>query len=118
VHKFTIGQRKGLKVSSAEPLYVQQIDSTTQRVVVGPVIETERQRFHLLRPHWVEGEAPVGRALTVKIRHRHGGAPARLEREQHGTFAVELDLPARAVTPGQAAVFYEGTTVLGGGWIA
>jgi tRNA-specific 2-thiouridylase len=118
VHKFTIGQRKGLKLSSPEPLYVQQIDSTTQRVVVGPVIETERQRFHLLRPHWVEGEAPVGRALTVKIRHRHGGAPGRLELEQHGRLAVELDLPARAVTPGQAAVFYEGTQVLGGGWIA
>ncbi len=117
IHHFTIGQRKGLKVSSPEPLYVQQIDPVSQRVVVGPVLETERQRFNLLRPHWVEGEAPVGRALTVKIRHRHAGTPARLERE-HGSFAVELERPARAVTPGQAAVFYEGSQVLGGGWIA
>jgi tRNA-specific 2-thiouridylase len=118
VHHFTIGQRKRLKVSSAEPLYVQQLDSASQKVVVGPVGEVERQRFHLLRPHWVEGAAPLGRALTVKIRHRHLGAAARLEAEEHGRLAVELDLPARAVSPGQAAVFYEGTQVLGGGWIA
>ena len=118
VHKFTIGQRKGLRVSAPDALYVQAIDSTTQRVVVGPAVEAERQRFHLLRPHWVEGKAPIGRALTVRIRHRHGGTPARLEKEPRGTYAVELDLPARAVTPGQAAVFYEGSTVLGGGWIA
>jgi tRNA-specific 2-thiouridylase len=118
VHHFTIGQRKGLKVSSAEPLYVQQIEAQSQRVVVGPAVEAERRRFHLLRPHWVEGDAPVGRALTVKIRHRHSGAAARLERNEHGSIAVELDLPARAVTPGQAAVFYEGSQVLGGGWIA
>ncbi len=118
IHHFTIGQRKGLKVSSAEPLYVQQLDAGKQQVVVGPVGEAERQRFHLLRPHWVEGAAPVGRALTVKIRHRHLGTAARLAQEEHGRLAVELDLPARAVTPGQAAVFYEGTQVLGGGWIA
>ena len=118
VHHFTIGQRKGLKVSSAEPLYVQQLDSQAQRVVVGPAGQAERQRFQLLRPHWVEGSAPIGRALTVKIRHRHAGALARLEEEAHGNFAVELELPARAVSPGQAAVFYEGARVLGGGWIA
>jgi tRNA-specific 2-thiouridylase len=118
IHHFTIGQRKGIKVSSAEPLYVQQLDAEKQRVVVGPAGQVERQRFHLLRPHWVEGEAPVGRSLTVKIRHRHAGAAARLEQEGPGALAVELDLPARAVSPGQAAVFYEGSRVLGGGWIA
>lgn len=117
IHRYTIGQRKGLGLGAGERLYVQHIDPERRQVVVGPAQEAERASFHLLAPRWVEGSAPSGRPLQVKIRHRHAGAAGRLV-EEEGGFRVELDVPARAVTPGQAAVFYDGDRVLGGGWIA
>jgi len=118
VHRFTVGQRKGLKVASPEPLYVQRVDAGSRRVVVGPAGELGSSAFHLLEPHWVDGAAPVDRAVTVKVRHRHEGAAARVQVEATGQVAVKLEAPVRAVTPGQAAVFYDGARVLGGGWIA
>lgn len=118
VHRFTVGQRKGLGVSSREALYVQRVDADSRRVVVGPAEQLGSSGFHLLKPHWVDGAAPLDRAVTVKVRHRHEGAAARVELDAAGQVAVKLDAPVRAVTPGQAAVFYEGERVLGGGWIA
>ena len=118
IHKYTIGQRRGLNVAAGQPLYVQRIDADARQVVVGPAGEAERAAFHLLRPHWVDGEAPVDRPVHVKIRHRHQGAGARVRLEANGHFRVLLDEPVRAVTPGQAAVVYDGDAVLGGGWIA
>ncbi len=119
IHKYTIGQRRGLNVmAQGQPLYVQRIEADTHRVVVGPAEQAERSTFHLLRPHWVDGAAPMNRDLTVKIRHRHAGSPARVTKDPRGFDVVELTAPARAVTPGQAAVFYDGERVLGGGWIA
>lgn len=117
VHRFTVGQRRGLNVSSSQPLYVQRLESEARQVVVGPAAEAERSKFGLLRPHWVEGAAPVGQAVTVKIRHRHAGADAEVSLEANGHYWVRLTAPQRAVTPGQAAVFYRGEEVLGGGWI-
>jgi tRNA-specific 2-thiouridylase len=118
IHQFTVGQRRGVGVSGPEPLYVQKIDAEARQIVVGPAAQAERASFHLLRPHWVDGEAPVGRELTVKIRHRHAGASAQVRLEVHGHYQVRLHEPQRAVTPGQAAVLYDGDRVLGGGWIA
>jgi tRNA-specific 2-thiouridylase len=118
IHKYTIGQRRGLNVAAGQPLYVQRIDAETRQVVVGPAGAGDRDTFHLLRPHWVDGEAPVDRPVRVKIRHRHQGASARVRLEANGHVRVLLDEPARAVTPGQAAVVYDGDVVLGGGWIA
>jgi tRNA-uridine 2-sulfurtransferase len=118
VHRFTVGQRKGLGVATGEPLYVQRIEAETGRVVVGPSETLGTRDFHLLKPHWVDGAAPVGRALTVKVRHRHDGAAATVALDGSGQVAVSLAEPVRAVTPGQAAVFYEDERVLGGGWIA
>ncbi|MFT3708079.1 MAG: tRNA 2-thiouridine(34) synthase MnmA [Archangium sp.] len=120
IHKFTIGQRRGLSLDANTPdtakLYVQKLDAETNRVVVGPASEAERQSFHLLRPHWVDG-APLDRSVMVRIRHRHQGSPGKVKLELNGHFKVHLDAPARAVTPGQAAVVYDGDRVLGGGWI-
>lgn len=116
IHKFTIGQRKGIAVPHSEKLYVQKLEAANNRVVVGPASETERASFHLLRPHWVDG-APLEKQVTIRIRHRHQGATGRVKLEANGHFKVFLDSPARAVTPGQAAVVYEGERVLGGGWI-
>jgi tRNA-specific 2-thiouridylase len=88
-------------------------------VVVGTARQAERSRFTVLRPHWVGAEPPPpDRALEVKIRHRHAGAVARVASASREKLEVELLAPARAVAPGQAAVFYEGDRVLGGGWIA
>jgi tRNA-uridine 2-sulfurtransferase len=117
IHKFTIGQRKGLGLAQGTPLYVQRLDAVKNEVVVGPASEATRRRFSLLRPHWVDGDAPLQRPVSVKIRHRHQGAEATVIRQPNGHLGVELQEPQRAVTPGQAAVFYEGDNVLGGGWI-
>ncbi len=70
-----------------------------------------------MQPHWVEGVPPADRPVQVRIRHRHAGVAGRVEVSPHGLVSVRLEAAARAVTPGQAAVFYDGDRVLGGGWI-
>ena len=118
VHRFTIGQRRGLGAGASAPLYVQRLDAERRQVVVGPGSEAERKSFTLVDPRWVSGTAPDNRPITVRIRHQHVGASGRLFVGEGGAVQVELDVPARAVTPGQAAVCYDGDQVLGGGWIA
>jgi tRNA-specific 2-thiouridylase len=117
VHRFTIGQRRGLGSGAATPLYVQRLDAARGQVVVGPADQVEQSSFELLDPRWVSGGAPEQRPITVRIRHRHQGTPGRLVVGADQKIRVQLDLPARAVTPGQAAVCYDGDQVLGGGWI-
>lgn len=115
--RFTVGQRRGLGLGGGAPRFVTRLEPASNRVVVGTDAQAGRDTFLLLGPRWVSGEAPLDRRLTVKIRHRHDGAPGRLVEQGGGGLAVLLDEPARAVTPGQAAVFYDGSRVLGGGWI-
>jgi tRNA-specific 2-thiouridylase len=118
IHRYTVGQRRRLGVASPVPLYVQRIEASRNRIVVGSASEGERLSFSVRQPHWI-GSAPASsQTVVVKIRHRHPGAPARVEIESSGEARVRLQSPARAVTPGQAAVFYDGTRVLGGGWIS
>jgi tRNA-specific 2-thiouridylase len=117
IHRFTVGQRRGLGVSHPLPLYVEQLDPQTHRVVVGTAAQVGRDAFTLLQPSWVSGQAPLGRPVQVRIRHRHAGARAELVQEE-GRLRVQLAAPERAVAPGQAAVFYDGDRVLGGGWIS
>ncbi|MDQ3265710.1 MAG: tRNA 2-thiouridine(34) synthase MnmA [Myxococcota bacterium] len=118
VHHYTVGQRKGLGVSFPLPLYVQRIEADTHRVVVGTDGSTERKSFHVVRPFWVDHAPGKGEAISVRIRHRHAGARGRVELAPDGKATVHLEEPARAITPGQAAVFYDGDRVLGGGYIA
>ena len=117
IHHFTVGQRRGLNVASTEALYVERVDAGSGRVIVGPSSSIMRGDFGLIDPRWVAGEAPIERDLDVKIRHRHAGAVGRLLRDVDGGLKVVFAEPQRAVTPGQAAVLYDGTRVLGGGWI-
>ncbi len=118
IHKFTIGQRRGLPVQAqGEPMYVQRIEPDTRRVVIGPADAIARGSFKLLRPSWVDGTAPLGRPLQIRIRHRHTGASGRVQLDDAGLTSVMLDEPVKAVTPGQAAVFYDGDVIVGGGWI-
>jgi tRNA-specific 2-thiouridylase len=119
VHHFTVGQRKGLGVATGEPLYVIATDARSQRVTVGSSEELLRASLTAREVNWVSipGLAAPARA-SVKIRHRHAAAPATLYPAQDpGRVEVRFDEPQRAVTPGQAAVFYDGDLLLGGGWI-
>ena len=117
IHHFTVGQRKGLNIAQGVPLYVRRIEAETKRVIVASDPLGDRSSFRLLKPHWVHGQTPVDRSLIIKIRSRHQGAAGRINIDERGLVTATLDSPARAVTPGQAAVVYDGDEVLGGGWI-
>ena len=118
VHRFTIGQRKGLGLSSSEPLYVLAIKPESAQVVVGSRDALGRTQLTATGVNWVSGEAPRDwLAVSAQIRHRHQAAPARVRRTDEGRIELEFDAPQTAITPGQAVVFYDGDEVLGGGWI-
>lgn len=114
---YTIGQRKGLPGGSPKPMYVVDIDAANSRVIVGGEEELLREEFEVERVNWLGGELPSSTRATVKIRYAHAGAPATVEFPPGGRARIVPDEPLRAVTPGQAAVFYDGERVLGGGWI-
>jgi tRNA-specific 2-thiouridylase len=118
VHHFTVGQRKGLGVAVGEPLYVISTEPATQRVVVGRGTDLMRGEFHVARVNWISIAPPSGsiRAM-VRIRNKHAPAGATVWPLAGDRARVLFDEPQRAVTPGQAAVFYNGGLVLGGGWI-
>jgi tRNA-specific 2-thiouridylase len=118
VEFFTIGQRKGLGLSSPKPLYVVELDSAANRVIVGDDSALDREEFVADRCNWIPFEQPPeALEATVKIRYSHPGTPATLTPLAHGTVKVRLHTAQRAITPGQAAVFYQDDLVLGGGWI-
>jgi tRNA-specific 2-thiouridylase len=116
---YTIGQRKGLGISSPRPLYVLELDAAANRVVVGDESALERDEFVAERCNWIPFDEPAGEIeASVKIRYNHPGTPATLAPLGPGRTRVKLHTPQRAITPGQAAVFYQDDLVLGGGWIA
>lgn len=119
VHRFTIGQRRGLGVAAGAPLYVIATDPATGRVIVGRDEELLRDCLTAREVNWIALDRPTGPLRAqVKIRHKHEAAQATLSpAEDHSVVEVRFDQPQRAVTPGQAAVFYDGDLVLGGGWI-
>jgi tRNA-specific 2-thiouridylase len=118
VHHFTIGQRKGLGIPAAEPLYVVTLDAERRLVQVGPKAALDRRAFTASRVSWVSGSLPAGEIRAeVQIRSRHTAAPARVVPVEAARMEVEFDAPQSAVTPGQAAVVFQGDEVLGGGWI-
>lgn len=119
IHNFTVGQRKGLGVNSTNPLYVLQIDPAENRVTVGGGEELATTRFRARDLNWITIPELTGEIrAAVKIRHRHEPAAAVIRAAGEGEVEIEFDVPQRAVTPGQSAVFYDGDEVVGGGWIA
>jgi tRNA-specific 2-thiouridylase len=125
IHRFTIGQRKGLGLGStatgtatASPLYVLALRPAEQQVVVGPKSSLERTTLTASGVNWISKAPSAPRRVLAQIRHRHDAAPATV-RVLDGDARAEVvfDAPQLAVTPGQAVVFYDGDRVVGGGWI-
>jgi tRNA-specific 2-thiouridylase len=137
IELFTIGQRKGLPGGSAQPRYVVDLDPETNRVIVGAAEDLTSDDFEVDQVNWstpaVAGVADPGPQsmardprptaaataleVTVKIRYSHPGTRATVTPQENGRARVQLHEPQKAVTPGQAAVFYDGDIVAGGGWI-
>ncbi len=119
IHNFTVGQRKGLGLTSANPLYVLKIHPESHQVTVGADEELMSHEVHVDRLNWIsipELTAPL--RVMAKVRHRHEPQPATLQPgSERGTALAVFDEPQRAITPGQAAIFYQGDEVVGGGWI-
>ena len=124
IHRFTVGQRRGLGLTTAahgggagEPRYVVRLEPELARVVVGSSAEASRDTFDVGEACWVSGAPPPGpREVIVQVRHRHEGERGTITAGEGGV-AVRLARPVRGVAPGQAAVFYDGDEVVGGGRI-
>ncbi|MBO0858964.1 MAG: tRNA-specific 2-thiouridylase [Chloracidobacterium sp.] len=119
IHRYTVGQRRGIGVSSPDPLYVLHVDAKNNLVIVGSSDDLLKREMTVERVNWIaiEGLAEPIR-VEVKIRSRAGEAQATVSKRDDGSVIVTFDEAQRAVTPGQAAVFYDGDVVIGGGWIA
>ena len=118
VHRFTVGQRKGLGLSSGVRLYVVDIDAGNAAVTVGPRESLERTELTASSVNWIAGVPPApSTRVTAQIRYRHREAPAAITPLPEDRVHARFDDPQYAVAPGQAVVFYDGDTVLGGGWI-
>ncbi len=118
VHRFTVGQRRGLGIAAGRPLYVVDIDAVSRRVIVGDEEELRRSACQVRDVNWVScavPEAPI--EAMVKIRYRHEPASAVVKPVGPSRVNVRFVEPQRAITPGQAAVFYSEERLLGGGWI-
>ncbi len=118
IHRFTVGQRKGLGLAaSGTPMYVLALRPADHQVVVGPKRSLERTTLTASQVNWIGQEPTAPIRAAVQIRHRHQAAPASVRATGPGTASVEFDAPQIAITPGQAVVFYDGDSVTGGGWI-
>jgi tRNA-specific 2-thiouridylase len=118
IQHFTVGQRRGLGIAAPRALYVLQIDPAAKRVTVGEEKDLWRDGFEARDMNWIAFPDLVEpMEVAVKIRYRHEPAPGRIEPAGVAAVRVSLHAPQRAITPGQAAVFYRGEEVLGGGWI-
>lgn len=118
IHHYTIGQRRGLGVASTQPLYVKTMDAGRQTLVLAPREHLFQKSFRVGDIHWIAGEPPA-RAfrIGVRVRYRSGARNAAVALADDAVADVTVDEPCFAITPGQAAVFYDGDEVLGGGWI-
>jgi tRNA-uridine 2-sulfurtransferase len=119
LHQYTVGQRRGLGLAAGHPVYVVALDREQNRLVVGEDGELRRSTCEVRNVNWIPYAVPENRVRAhVRIRNRHEPAPAEIIPLDATTARVSFDEPQRAITPGQAAVFYAGEQVLGGGWIS
>jgi tRNA-specific 2-thiouridylase len=118
IHRYTVGQRRGIGIAQPRPLYVLAIDSKKNEVVVGNDDELLRSEFTAGGVNWIASEPPSDAVRAeVRVRYRHTAEPATILPLSENRVRVKFDEPQRAITPGQATVFYRGDEVVGGGWI-
>ena len=118
IHRYTIGQRRGLGIANEKPLYVLQIERAKNQIIVGGVDELESTEFFAKGVNWVAFDPPEKPVRAdVKVRYRHEPAPATIYALPGARAQIVFDSPQRAITPGQATIFYDGDEVVGGGWI-
>jgi tRNA-specific 2-thiouridylase len=118
VHNYTVGQRKGLGFAAGKPVYVLSIDTENNRIMVGEDDALRTTTFEIENVNWIsiaEPDTPIHG--QTKIRHKHDPAPSTIEALPNNRACITFETPQRAITPGQAAVFYNNDTVLAGGWI-
>jgi tRNA-specific 2-thiouridylase len=117
IHRYTVGQRRGIGIAAERPLYVISIDAPRNRVTVGAPDQLLRNEFTAARVNWIAAEPTAAARAAVRIRYRHEAAPATIMPLAGERARVTFDEAQRAITPGQATVFYNGDEVVGGGWI-
>ena len=113
-----MGQRRGLRLAKGKPLYVIGIDREKNEIIVGGEEEVYSDKFIVNSVNWIVPQKMISSHTTqVKIRYNHPGSEASISPKGENEWEVKFKSPQKAITPGQAAVFYDGETVLGGGWI-
>jgi tRNA-specific 2-thiouridylase len=118
LHHYTIGQRRGIGISSSQPLYVIKIDVPRNELVVGSREELYNCSLVATGVNWISIDKPREQIrAAVRIRYRSQASPATVRPVDEDRVQIDFDEPQPAITPGQAAVFYDDDTVLGGGWI-
>jgi len=118
IHRYTIGQRRGIGIAGAEPLYVLGIDAPNNRIVVGNQEDLLNDEFTAAGVNWISLDSPAKPVRAeVRVRYRHTAAPAMITPLPSDRVRIKFDEPQRAITPGQATVFYREDEVIGGGWI-
>jgi tRNA-specific 2-thiouridylase len=118
IHRYTIGQRRGMGIANERALYVVSIDADKNRVTAGAAEELMSSEFTVAHVNWIafdDRQEPV--RAEVRVRYRHTAAPATIFPFENDRARIVFDEPQRAITPGQASVFYRGDEVIGGGWI-
>jgi tRNA-uridine 2-sulfurtransferase len=114
---YTVGQRRGLGIAAGVPIYVTEVNATNNVVTIGSVQDLMCSQLTAERVNILVADVPNEFRAHAKIRYLHQAVPAKIHLEDNGTARVVFDEPQRAATPGQAVVFYDGPTVIGGGWI-
>ena len=117
-YHFTIGQRKGIGIAGPEPYYVVGLNPELYQVVIGPRSSVQRCECRVTQVNWIAGHPPVNLEVDVQIRYQSPTSRAVIIDEGDAIWRVQLNTPQFAMTPGQAAVFYQGNELLGGGWIS
>ncbi|REJ77472.1 MAG: tRNA 2-thiouridine(34) synthase MnmA [Acidobacteria bacterium] len=118
IHRYTIGQRRGIGISHEKPLYVVKIERLKNQIIVGEKEELLSSSFKTKGVNWVAFDEPSEAVRAeVKVRYRHKPVMATIVALPEGRAKITFDEPQPAITPGQATVFYEGEEVIGGGWI-
>ncbi len=117
LHRYTVGQRRGIDCPAAEPYYVLRLDTRNNRLVVGSREDTRASHCRVQAINWIQPEPPGPIRVHTRVRYRHTAALSTLTPQPQHQAVIRFDEPQSAITPGQGAVFYLGEEVIGGGWI-